>query len=119
MPAGTQVVVATKPVDFRKGPESLMALVRDGGADPFSDAFFVFRAKQADHMKIVRSDGTGLCLLVKRLAEGGFCLPRIEDHVILPMPVQLMALVEGIDRTRARARRERRARLARLRAAAQ
>jgi transposase len=36
IPSGVAVYVASTPVDFRKGPLSLMALVRDGGVDPFS-----------------------------------------------------------------------------------
>ena len=38
IPAGVQVYVASMPVDFRKGAIGLMALVRDGGADPFNGA---------------------------------------------------------------------------------
>jgi hypothetical protein len=42
-----KVMVATKPVDFRKGAEGLAALVRETmGADPFSGAVYVFRAKR-------------------------------------------------------------------------
>jgi transposase len=43
-PTGTvRVLVATKPVDFRKGADGLAALVRDTmGADPFSGAVYVF-----------------------------------------------------------------------------
>lgn len=38
-----QRMVATKPVDFRKGKEGLAALVRESmGADPFSGAVYVF-----------------------------------------------------------------------------
>jgi len=47
IPAGVQVYVASTPVDFRKGATGLMALVRDGGADPFSGALYVFRSKRA------------------------------------------------------------------------
>jgi transposase len=47
IPAGVQVYVASTPVDFRKGAMGLMALVRDGGADPFSGALYVFRSKRA------------------------------------------------------------------------
>ena len=44
-----RVMVATKPVDFRKGAEGLAALVREAmGADPFSGAVYVFRARRAD-----------------------------------------------------------------------
>jgi len=44
-----RVLVATTPVDFRKGAEGLAALVRETmKADPFSGAVYVFRAKRAD-----------------------------------------------------------------------
>jgi transposase len=44
----TQILVATKPVDFRKQADSLAALVQEAlGADPFSGAVYVFRAKRA------------------------------------------------------------------------
>ena len=44
-----RVLLATKPVDFRKGAESLIALVRETmSADPFSGAIYVFRAKRAE-----------------------------------------------------------------------
>lgn len=38
IPAGVQVYVAATPVDFRKGANGLMGLVRDGGDDPFNSA---------------------------------------------------------------------------------
>ena len=46
IPSGVEVYVASTPVDFRKGPVSLMALVRDGGVDPFNGALYVFRSKR-------------------------------------------------------------------------
>ena len=53
MPSGVKVFLAGQPVDFRKGPDSLLSLVRDAGSDPFSGALYVFRAKRADRVKIV------------------------------------------------------------------
>ena len=50
MPPGVKVYLASEPVDFRKGPDSLLSLVRDGGQDPFSGALYVFRAKRGDHV---------------------------------------------------------------------
>ena len=47
IPAGVKVFVASHPVDFRKGPDGLLALVREAGSDPFSGALYVFRAKRA------------------------------------------------------------------------
>jgi transposase len=42
-------MVATKPVDFRKGMEGLAALVREAmGADLICGTVYVFRAKRAD-----------------------------------------------------------------------
>ena len=62
MPTGVKVFLASQPVDFRKGPDGLLALVRDGGSDPFSGALYVFRAKRKDRIKIVWWDGSGVCL---------------------------------------------------------
>ena len=54
-----RVMVATRPVDFRKGTEGLAALVREEmKADPFSGAVYVFRAKRADRVKLIFWDGT-------------------------------------------------------------
>ena len=63
-PSGTvRVMVATKPVDFRKGMEGLAMLVREHmKADPFSGAVYVFRAKRADRIKLIFWDGTVLGL---------------------------------------------------------
>jgi transposase len=78
-----RVMIATKPVDFRKGAEGLAALVRETmAADPFSGAVYVFRAKRADRIKLVFWDGTGLCLFAKRLEDGIFRWPKIEDGVM-------------------------------------
>jgi transposase len=91
-------MVATKPVDFRKGAEGLAALVRDEmKANPFSGAVYVFRAKRADRIKLVFWDGTGVCLFVKRLEDGKFQWPKIEDGVIRLTAAQLSALLEGLD----------------------
>jgi transposase len=93
-----KVMVATQPVDFRKGAEGLAALVREQlGADPFGGTVFVFRARRADRIKLIFWDGTGLCLYAKRLEEGAFRWPRIENGVMRLMAAQLSALLEGLD----------------------
>ena len=93
-----RVMMATKPVDFRKGAEGLAALVRETmAADPFSRAVYVFRAKRADRIKLVFWDGTGLCLFAKRLEDGIFRWPKIEDGVMRLSAAQLSALLEGLD----------------------
>ncbi len=93
-----KVVVATKPVDFRKGAEGLAALVKEQmRADPFSGAVYVFRAKRADRIKLIFWDGTGLCLYAKRLEEGQFRWPKVQDGVMRLTSAQLGALLEGLD----------------------
>lgn len=93
-----RVMMATKPVDFRKGAEGLAALVRDTmGADPFSGALYVFRAKRADRVKLVFWDGTGVVLVSKRLEDGEFRWPKVEDGVMRLTAAQLQALFEGLD----------------------
>jgi len=68
---GARVLIATRPVDFRKGADSLAALVKTAfGADPFSGVVYVFRAKKVDRVKLIWWDGTGLCLMAKRLEQG-------------------------------------------------
>ena len=98
-PSGTiKVLIATKPVDFRKGAEGLASLVKDQmRADPFSGTVFVFRAKRADRIKLIFWDGTGLCLYAKRLEDGQFRWPKVQDGVMRLTAAQLGALLEGID----------------------
>jgi transposase len=107
-PSGAvRVMVATKPVDFRKGAEGLAALVRETmAADPFSGAVYVFRAKRADRIKLVFWDGNGLCLFAKRLEDGIFRWPKIENGVMKLSAAQLSALLEGLDWRRVHEARE-------------
>jgi transposase len=48
--AGVRILVATRPVDFRRGADSLAALVCEQlRQDPFSGTLFIFRSKRAQH----------------------------------------------------------------------
>jgi transposase len=107
-PAGAvRVMVSTKPVDFRKGAEGLAMLVPEAMlADPFSGTIYVFRAKRADRIKLIFWDGTGLCLFAKRLEDGIFRWPRMEDGVMRLSAAQLSALLEGLDWRRVHEARE-------------
>ena len=47
-PAGVRVLVATRPVDFRRGADGLAAVVQTVlRHDPFSGTIYVFRCKRA------------------------------------------------------------------------
>ena len=97
-PNPIKVLVATKPVDFRKQADSLAALVQAAlGADPFCGTVYVFRAKRADRVKLLWWDGTGICLLAKRLEGAAFRWPKVQDGVMPLSAAQLAALLEGLD----------------------
>jgi transposase len=103
---GMRVMVATRPVDFCKGAEGLAALVREEmKSDPFSGAVYVFRAR-ADRVKLVYWDGTGVCLFAKRLEDGKFRWPNVQDGIIRLSAAQFSALLEGLDWRRVHAARE-------------
>lgn len=107
-PTGVRVMVATKPVDFRKGMDGLAAYVEQQLlADPFSGVIYVFRAKRADKVKLLFWDGTGICLVTKRLEGAKFCWPAIADGVMRLSPAQLSALLEGLQWSRVHMRRVR------------
>jgi len=55
------VLLAARPVDFRKGAHGLAALAAEVlGEDPFSGTVIVYRSKRADRIKILVWDGSGL-----------------------------------------------------------
>lgn len=63
-PGPLKVLVATQPVDFRKGMVGLASLVQSElRLDPFSGMLFIFRARRADRIKLLLWDGTGLVLV--------------------------------------------------------
>ena len=105
--AGARILLATKPVDFRKGAHSLAALAAEMlGADPFSGAVLVFRSRRADRIKILVWDGSGLVLVWKQLEGGAFRWPPVVDGVLRLTPVEFVALFDGIDWRRVQAVRE-------------
>ena len=62
-----------------------------------------YETRCGDRVKLVYWDGTGVCLFAKRLEDGQFCWPKIEDGVMRLSAAQLSALLEGLDWKRVRA----------------
>lgn len=68
-----KVLVAVKPVDFRKGIDGLAAVCKTLlEQDPFAGTVFVFRNRRATAIKVLVYDGQGFWLCQKRLSEGRF-----------------------------------------------
>ncbi|MFZ7094174.1 IS66 family insertion sequence element accessory protein TnpB [Primorskyibacter sp. 2E233] len=100
---GMRILVATKPVDFRKGHDGLAALVQSTLAEaPFTGTVFVFRSRRADRLKVLFWDGSGLVMAYKRLEESTFTWPVIRDGAMTLNHTQFEALFAGLDLRRVR-----------------
>jgi transposase len=101
IPPGVEVFVGLEPIDLRWGFDRLAGLVLDRiGRDSRSGALFVFFGRQRAAIKILFFDGTGLCLLYKRLDRGLFRLPRPlhdDDRVVRMDEAALESLLDGVD----------------------
>jgi transposase len=102
IPSNVKVFLASHPIAFRKGPDSLLSLVRDAVSDPFNGTIYVFPAKRADRIKILWWDSSGVRLYAKRLEKAQLCWPRIGHSRVQLNNAQLLALVDGIDWKRVR-----------------
>jgi len=100
------IVVATKPVDFRCGHQALALIVQtELKLDPHSGVTVVFRSKRGDRLKILVWDGSGLVMVYKRLEQGSFSWPKVQDGVMRLSRAQFEALFEGLDWRRVVAQR--------------
>ena len=106
IPAGVRVLLATKPVDFRRGGHALAALAAEVlGEDPFSGGVVAFRSRRGDKLKILHWDTSGLVLVWKQLEGGAFRWPAISDGTVRLSAVQFAALFSGLDYSRVQSER--------------
>jgi transposase len=73
-------------------------------ADPFTGDVFIFRSKRSDRLKLLIWDGSGLCLVTKRLESGAFTWPPVRDGAVTLNATQLRLLFTGMDWTQIGAR---------------
>jgi transposase len=96
-----RVFLAVEPCDLRKGFEGLLGLVGQKlGEDVKSGALFVFTNQRHTRLKVLYFDGTGLWLMTKRLEEGTFSWPKLEEIGAAKLalrPEALAMLTDGID----------------------
>jgi transposase len=93
-----RILVATRPVDFRKGLDGLAAVVKNElRKEPFTGTVFVFRAKRMDRLKLLYWDGSGLVMAYKRLEDTTFTWPAITDGLMTLSHAQFEALFSGLD----------------------
>jgi transposase len=86
---------------MRKGFEGLHALVGERLREEVrSGALFVFINKRRTRLKVLYFDGTGLWLMAKRLEQGTFAWPKLEEigsPKLLLRPEAFAMLTDGID----------------------
>ena len=105
----TTILVATEPVDLRMSFDRLAGIVRERlGADPRRDTLVVFHNRDRTHAKLLWHDGSGYCLLYKRLDRGTYRIPLAIPRGAQQVKVsarEVALLLEGIDESVLRAAR--------------
>jgi transposase len=95
---GRRVYAYARPTDLRKGYDGLSALVeQELGASPLSGDLFLFVSRNRERAKILYWDGSGLCILMKRLERGRFASlwGRREGEVVKLSRAELALFLEG------------------------
>lgn len=96
-----QVFAFAEPVDMRKSFDTLGAIVREQIArDVLEGALFVFVGKDRRRAKVLFWDGTGMCVLAKRLEKGRFSAPwahKKKESVLSWTTSELALFLEGSD----------------------
>ena len=109
IPHGVEVFVGLEPIDLRWGFDRLAGLIEGRiGRQARSGALFVFFGKRRSAVKVLFSDGSGMCLFYKRLDAGVFRLPEGLEPGATCVAIEereLDDLLDGIDVTSAPRRR--------------
>jgi transposase len=103
------IYVALEPVNLHLSFDRLAGIVRgELGGDPRGEAAFVFHNRRGTHLKILWFDGSGYCILYKRLDRGVYRIPLAIPAGAARVSVsrrELELLFQGIDRRALRAAR--------------
>ena len=75
LPPTVRVFVAVAPIDMRGSFDAIAGAVRRLGLDPVDGHLYLFFNKRRRLAKVLWFDGSGWCLLAKRLEAGSFQPP--------------------------------------------
>lgn len=99
--ASLKIFVAVAPCDLRMNFHGLWNTAQNQlGENPKSGALFVFGNRRRNRIKILYCDGTGVCVLAKRLDEGTFHWPQsagAPGAKIRLAPPALQLLLDGVE----------------------
>jgi transposase len=79
LPPTVRVFVGVEPIDMRGSFDALAGAVRRLALDPVDGHLYLFLNKRRRIAKALWFDGSGWCLLAKRLEAGSFQLPRFGE----------------------------------------
>ena len=104
LPPSVRVFVAVMPADMRGSFDALAGAVRRLGLDPVDGHVYLFLNKRRRLAKALWFDGSGWCVLGKRLEGGSFQLPAFsgDERQVQIDGVMFASLLAGIDFTAAR-----------------
>jgi len=88
--------LAVEPMDMRAGMETALARVVKvfGAARPHHA--YLFANRRANRLKVLVHDGIGIWLAARRLHQGRFIWPALEDKTVTLSRAQFDALVLGL-----------------------
>ena len=100
LPRGLTVFMYGDPVDMRKSFNTLSALVaHEMKRDLLEGDLFLFVGRDRKRAKVLYFDGTGLCLLSKRLEQGQFGAPWKQRRSEMTLS-ELALFIEGSEAAR-------------------
>jgi transposase len=100
VPQDAAIYLHREPVDFRKQINGLAVIVESAmELSPFAEAFFLFRNRRGDQVKVLYWERNGFCLWQKRLEQHRFVWPTARTELIegarLRSPGEIAAEVEA------------------------
>ena len=104
LPPSVRVFVAVQPIDMRGSFDSLAGAVRRLDLDPVDGHLYLVLNKRRRIAKALWFDGSGWCLLAKRLEAGSFQLPAVDaaQAQVQVDGATFTSILAGLDFTAAR-----------------
>lgn len=99
-----RIFLAFKPVDMRLSFDGLAARIQhELELNPYGGECFVFRSKSGSRLKMLIWDGVGFWLHYRRLEQGTFIWPEVNDAGVIELTqAQFTVLSQGLDWRRVR-----------------
>mgnify|MGYP002626295800 CR=1 FL=1 len=96
LPRSVRVWAYPAPCDMRRGYNGLFGLVANElRLDPLSGDLFLFTNRRRTSCKVLSWDGTGLCVVAKRLERGRFARLWPAERAVQLTASELALYIEG------------------------